>query len=718
MNFRRSLQHAHAGTAPPRWRRAVTAAAIVALGGTLGIAATRLTAQAALSTCSASVSPPCIFAGFEIDGDTAVNGGALDWQSATVTGSASYTTFTDPFNTTADNIMSNGSKESDQSSWSCVNSKPPSKSDIVNGSIWFQTLPANTGHQFIYGDFTRFGVNGDVHFDYEFNRATSTLSGSCSSLALRSKGDVLITFDTTNGGAIIFVSAFTWSCPTSGATSKVCTGAGSWVQSGGLVMGGTFEGTANLSPANSDPGVTAGAFGEASLDLTATVGNFACGEFGSAFMHSRSAGTSDIANGKAEIKDYVTPVPFNPGGCPNSGLSKAQRDHTTNPSGTFTQDTAASPLIVNPGDTLDYKLTYTNTGTGPATNVVVSDSIPAGTVYVASSCNLSCTPTGTNPVTSLSWSLGTQNGGASVDLTFQVTVNATGSAAGPVSIENFGTETATGETPPNSNHVFATVTYAPSSSLSKGQADVQPLNLYCNSASSGGATTSNTACASLQGAAVASPTFVTAAISATPGDVVEYQLTYTNSGNSPATTVVITDTVPSHSTYVAASAACDATCVVDDSTSTISWTYASVGVGVTKHVTFEVTLASSFAAGSSGSVSNTGHVITDQEASKASNTVVANVTATAALAIVKSSAVSGGQITYTISWFNTGNGNLTGQVISDTIPTGLKFVSCGGLPACSGGVVGSGGTVSWTVDAAAGTSSASPAGTVTLVLGT
>src|SRR5437899_2595462 len=171
-----------------RLRRILAAGAAVGMSTSLGLFGTWLTAQATtLPTCTTSVGPSCTFAGFEIDGDTAVNGGALDWQSSTVTGSTSYTTFTDPANTTSDNIMSNGSKESDQSGWSCVTSKPPSKSDIVNGAIWFQTVPANTGHQFIYADFTRFGVNGDVHLDAEFNRADSTLSGSCSTLALRAK---------------------------------------------------------------------------------------------------------------------------------------------------------------------------------------------------------------------------------------------------------------------------------------------------------------------------------------------------------------------------------------------------------------------------------------------------------------------------------------------------------------------------------------------------
>jgi len=718
----------------------------VALG--LGFAGSRLVVQAAEPACTTSVTVNCTFGGFEIDGNTPPNG-SLDWTSSAVNTSAAYTNFYDRFNTTADNIMSNGSKESDQTTWSCVTSKAPGKTDLGGpwyttgqfaangsgipwaGSIWFEnTHPGfNDNVQYLFGNFQRFTTNGDVHLDYEFNKSSTHLASGCTSLGVRSQGDVLVTFDTNNGGAIIFVSAFKWVCTGSVAQGVVCPDGGSFQLAANLVDGSTFAGTANISPAGSDSGVSAGAFGEAGLDLTHTIGNFTCGEFGNAYMKTRSAGTSDIANGQAEVKDFTSPVPFNPGLCPSSHLSKAQADETTQNATnsttesteggtqdntddaalTYTADTAASPLAVNPGDELVYRLNYTNTGGGPASNVVVTDSIPAGTAFVAGSCNPSCTTTGT-PVTSVSYSLGSQASGASVFVYFEVTVNATSATAGTVTIENFGHVTATGETGSDSNHVFATTTYSPSSSLHKKEADVQPTNQYCNTAN-GGATTSNPACASVQGAAVAA-VFVDGPISSTPGDVLEYQLVYTNNGNAPATNVVVSDQIPSGSSYVASS--CSPSCTtVGTPVTAVSWTFSSVAAGGSQTVTFKVQLAATATSGTHDSVSNHGSVSTDQEASQDSNTVVANITGTGALALLKSASVSGSTITYTITYFNTGNGNLTGQTISDVIPAGLTFVSCsGGTGSCSN----SSGTVTWTVDAAAGTSASSPAGTLTLVL--
>ena len=485
---------------------------VLIVAGGLGFAGSRLTVQAAEPACTTTTTVNCTFGGFEIDGNTPSNGG-LDWTSATVTGSGDLSNFYDRFNTTADDIMSNGSKESDQTTWSCVTNKAPGKADLGGpwyttgqfapsggkswaGSIWFEnTDPGHADNvQFLYGNFQRFTTNGDVHLDYEFNKSSTTLSSGCTSLGKRSQGDVLITFDTSNGGASIFVSAFKWVCSTTTAQGVVCPGGGSFQIAANLVSGSTFDGTANISPAGSDPGVQAGAFGEAGLDLTHTIGAFSCGEFGNAYMKTRSAGTSDIANGQAEVKDFTQPVPFNPGLCPHSGLTKAQADETTQNAAnhtteateggtqdntddaalTYTADTAASPLAVNPGDELVYRLTYTNTGGGPASNVVVTDSIPTGTAFVAGSCNPSCTTTG-SPVTGVTFSLGSEASGANVPLYFEVTVNATSGTAGNVTIENFGHVAATGETGSDSNHVFAQTLYQPSSSLHKKEADVQPV---------------------------------------------------------------------------------------------------------------------------------------------------------------------------------------------------------------------------------------------------
>jgi uncharacterized repeat protein (TIGR01451 family) len=733
-----------------RRMRAVGLGGILALAAGLGFAGSRLVVQAAEPTCSTSVTVNCTFGGFEIDGNTPSNGGT-DWTSSTVNTSAAYTNFYDRFNTTADNIMSQGSKESDQSTWTCVTNKAPGKADLGGpfyttgqfaansdgvpwaGSIWFQNTHAGFADnvQYLYGDFQRYTTNGDVHLDYEFNKSSTLLGSGCTSLGVRSQGDVLITFDTSNGGAIIFVSAFKFVCSTTTAQGVVCPSGGSFQLASNLVDGSTFAGAANISPAGSDTGVDAGAFGEAGLDLTHTIGNFTCGEFGNAYMKTRSAGTSDIANGKAEVKDFTSPVPFNPGLCPSSHLAKAQADETaqnttnnttegteggatdnTNDAAlTYTANTAASPLHTAAGHELVYRLAYTNTGGGAASGVTVTDSIPAGTAFVANSCNPSCTTTGT-PVTSVSFSLGSQTptGATPVYMYFEVTVNATSTSTGTVTIENYGHVSATGETGSDSNHVFADATYAPASGLHKKEADVQPNNQYCNTAT-GGAASSNAACASLLGTAV-SPTYVDGPISVTPGDVLQYQLVYSNTGNSPATGVVVSDSIPSGATYVASS--CSPACTTTGTPVTsVSWTFSSVAAGGSQTVSFKVKLAATFANGTTANVSNHGAVVTDQEASQDSNTVVANVTATGALALIKSASVSGSTITYTITYFNTGSGNLINQTISDVIPSGLSFVSCsGGTGSCGN----NSGTVTWTVDAAGGTSASSPAGTLTLVV--
>ncbi|HET9050963.1 MAG TPA: DUF11 domain-containing protein, partial [Candidatus Dormibacteraeota bacterium] len=351
---------------------------------------------AAEATCSATVAPPCAFQsfgtsptvtqGFEIDGNTSVDDTSkpnFDW--ASVAGSPGYTAFSDPLNSPSDNIMSNGAKESDQTTWSCTTGNVEGKSDIGTGAVYFAKATSGTraGDQFVFGDFTRAATTGDVHLDYEFNRASQNLTGSCSALPLRSSGDVLIGFDAANGGATIAVSAFTWSCPTN-AGSNACTGAGTWVASSNFIQGDTFDGATNMAPNFSDSGQLPGSYGEAGLDLTATVGTFACNEFGKAYMKSRSAGTSDIANGNAAVKDYVSPITLNLSSCPTSGLKKSVRDASVSGS-TFAASTTA-----NPGDTIQYQLEYTNTGSAAASNVVVTDAIPARSTYAAGSCSNSC----------------------------------------------------------------------------------------------------------------------------------------------------------------------------------------------------------------------------------------------------------------------------------------------------------------------------------------
>lgn len=366
---------------------------------------------------------------FEIEGNLIDDSGAgepIDWS----TPPPNLTNFTDATGS-GDNIFGNGSKELEPGNWSCVTGSAPSKDDITSGQIAFRTFG---GKQFIYTNFTRYGVNGDAHIDYEFNQS-KVANPSCPALVQRTNGDIVITFDTENGGKSIFVRAFRWTF-TSG------TSVGTFTQLSTGSKGVTFDGAVNIP--NTIPGHTAGDFGEAALNLTDTIGSISCGQFASTYMKSRASTAINAA-----LKDRTTARPANVGECPNSNLVKSVRNVTTN--GTFGPTANASP-----GNTLEYRIVYTNDGNIPATGVVVTDAIQPNQTFVTGSCTPACTTNGP-PVTQLTWNLGTQQPGASVTMTFRVTL-ASSFPVGTTHVKNVAVVDSNEEAPENSNETDVTVT--------------------------------------------------------------------------------------------------------------------------------------------------------------------------------------------------------------------------------------------------------------------
>jgi uncharacterized repeat protein (TIGR01451 family) len=80
---------------------------------------------------------------------------------------------------------------------------------------------------------------------------------------------------------------------------------------------------------------------------------------------------------------------------------------------------AVDKVTATPGEVLTYTITFSNTGTIDATNLVLSDPLPSGTTYVANSATMNGTFT-SNTVT---WSIGTVAPGSNGTVTFQVIVN-------------------------------------------------------------------------------------------------------------------------------------------------------------------------------------------------------------------------------------------------------------------------------------------------------
>lgn len=94
---------------------------------------------------------------------------------------------------------------------------------------------------------------------------------------------------------------------------------------------------------------------------------------------------------------------------------------------TLTITKSANPVTGQPGATITYTITVTNSGTSAAANVTVTDAPPAFTSYVADSTTLNAaaigTPDGGTPPLAAGYNIGSLAGGATATLTFQVTID-------------------------------------------------------------------------------------------------------------------------------------------------------------------------------------------------------------------------------------------------------------------------------------------------------
>jgi len=232
---------------------------------------------------------------FEIDGNLLDNSGPgepLDWESL-----PNGLSFTDPSGQT-DGIFGQGTKELEPGSWTCVTSSAPGKDDIVKGAIAFRTL---AGKQYLFINFQRASANGDAHLDFEFNQSTQP-NPACPEVTRRTAGDIVVAFDTENGGRTIIVRAFKWQGDSNAGTfSELSLGN----------QGTIWDGAVNIP--NTIPGLDAGMFGEAALNLTdSPIGQIGCQLFASGYIKSRAstAISSELKDRTAVQRlDFALPQP-------------------------------------------------------------------------------------------------------------------------------------------------------------------------------------------------------------------------------------------------------------------------------------------------------------------------------------------------------------------------------------------------------------------------
>jgi len=173
--------------------------------------------------------------------------------------------------------------------------------------------------------------------------------------------------------------------------------------------------------------------------------------------------------------------------------------------------------------------------------------------------------------------------------------------------------------------------------------------------------------------------------SAVPGGVIVYTLTYRNNGNGAASGVVITETVPAHTTFMAGSSSPGWSCA-DGSVggTTCTYTIGTLASGSSGTLTFAVRVINPVPDGVE-QIANTVTIGDDgsrgpdpnPEDNTASDTTP--LTAAPDLAISKDDGVNvtapGATLMYTLRIENRGNQMATGVVVTDTLPVGVTFVS-------------------------------------------
>ncbi len=308
-----------------------------------------------------------------------------------------------------------------------------------------------------------------------------------------------------------------------------------------------------------------------------------------------------------------------------------------------------------PGGLVTYTVTISNTGNVAATGVVITDTLPSFTSFVSAS-NGGSALGGT-----VTWAVGSLAPSATTTrtLVLQVDNPLPGAVTGITNAASVGDDGANGpDLHPADN---STTEPTPISGVS---IDLQLVK------SDGVAT-------------------------ATPGDTLTYTLVVTNVGNTAATGVVLTDTLPANTTFVSAS---------NGGTlggGVVTWPATTLaGGGATFTRTLVVQVDNPLPAGVT-TIDNAAGVTDDgasgPDADPSDNTTTDSDTVSVApdVAIVKTdglTSVNAGQtITYTLTIQNVGNIGVTGVAVTDTLPAGVTFA------AASNGGGHSAGVVTWPV---------------------
>jgi uncharacterized repeat protein (TIGR01451 family) len=185
-----------------------------------------------------------------------------------------------------------------------------------------------------------------------------------------------------------------------------------------------------------------------------------------------------------------------------------------------------------------------------------------------------------------------------------------------------------------------------------------------------------------------------------PDEEITYTLEITNDGTGDATNVIVTDAIPTYTTYVPGSANFDGTL----NGSNVVWSIPIIEAGSSVILVFKVKTVTGLPIGTY-EIPNLASVTADDYPVVQSNTVINQLSVQPELTIVKSQTsdspkdndqivLPGNSITYTLAITNTSSTVMaTGIMVTDVVPDYVSYVpnSCAGGTSCNE----AGGVVSW-----------------------
>ena len=276
----------------------------------------------------------------------------------------------------------------------------------------------------------------------------------------------------------------------------------------------------------------------------------------------------------------------------------------------------------NFGDTISWTLKVTNNGPNDATGVYVTDSLPAGLIYVGCDGNY-------NPLNGV-WNIGDLAVGRSAVLNIRTIVNISNTT-----ILNVATVNSSSNDPDKSNNVANNTTKA------NPVSDLVIVKEVSNK----------------------TPNF---------GDTIIWTLKVTNNGPNDATGVYVTDSLPAGLIYVG----CDGNYNVN----TRVWTIGDLAVGRSAVLNIRTIVNISNTTILNVATVNSSSFDPDKSNNVANNTTKANPVSD--LVIVKEVSNKtpnfGDTIIWTLKVTNNGPNDATGVYVTDSLPAGLIYVGCDG----------------------------------------